>query len=54
MDYQKRIRILREDHDLTQRQVAQLPGTSQPATDYGGECAHPPPFGLIPNLCKYS
>ncbi len=29
MDYVKRIRDLREDHDLTQEAVAQLLGTSQ-------------------------
>ena len=29
MDYQKRIRDLREDHDLTQQQVAAILGTSQ-------------------------
>ena len=29
MEYQRRIRDLREDHDLTQRQVAELLGTSQ-------------------------
>ncbi len=30
MGYYKRIRDLREDHDLTQRQVAQRLGMSQP------------------------
>ena len=29
MEYQRRIRDLREDHDLTQQQVAALLGTSQ-------------------------
>ena len=29
MDYQRRIRDLREDHDLTQQQVADILGTSQ-------------------------
>ena len=29
MDYQRRIRDLREDHDLTQQQVAEILGTSQ-------------------------
>lgn len=30
MGYYKRIRDLREDHDLTQRQVAEILGMSQP------------------------
>ena len=29
MNYQRRIRDLREDHDLTQQQVAEILGTSQ-------------------------
>ena len=29
MDYQRRIRDLREDHDLTKQQVAEILGTSQ-------------------------
>ena len=29
MDYKRRIRDLREDHDLTQQQVAEILGTSQ-------------------------
>ena len=29
MQYQKRLRDLREDHDLTQFQIAELLGTSQ-------------------------
>ena len=29
MEYIKRLRDLREDHDLTQQQIAQLLGTSQ-------------------------
>ncbi|MBQ1620394.1 MAG: helix-turn-helix transcriptional regulator [Oscillospiraceae bacterium] len=29
MDYQRRLRDLREDHDLTQAQIAEILGTSQ-------------------------
>lgn len=29
MDYRKRIRDLREDHDKTQKEIAELLGTSQ-------------------------
>ena len=29
MDYRRRIRDLREDHDLTQSQIAEILGTSQ-------------------------
>jgi len=29
MDYQRRLRDLREDHDKTQSQIAQILGTSQ-------------------------
>ncbi len=29
MDYQRRLRDLREDHDKTQREIAQVIGTSQ-------------------------
>lgn len=29
MDYQRRMRDLREDHDKTQQQIAQILGTSQ-------------------------
>lgn len=29
MDYQRRLRDLREDHDKTQQQIAQILGTSQ-------------------------
>lgn len=29
MEYQQRLRDLREDHDLTQREIAEILGTSQ-------------------------
>ena len=53
MDYRKRIRDLREDHDLTQEQVAQMLGTSRTMyARYEREENELPSRHLI-KLCRY-
>ena len=53
MDYRKRIRDLREDHDLTQEQVAQILGTSQTMYARYERGANELPFRHLIKLCRY-
>lgn len=53
MDYKKRIRDLREDHDLTQEQVAQMLGTSQTMYARYERGANELPIRHLIKLCRY-
>mgnify|MGYP005766287355 CR=1 FL=1 len=53
MDYRKRIRDLREDHDLTQEQVAQILGTSQTMYARYERGANELPIRHLIKLCRY-
>ena len=53
MDYRKRIRDLREDHDLTQEQVAQILGTSQTMYARYERGANELPIRHLTKLCRY-
>ena len=50
--YQERIRALREDHDLTQEQVAQYLGTSQTMYARYERGANELPLRHLISLCK--
>ena len=50
--YQERIRALREDHDLTQEQVAQYLGTSQTMYARYERGASELPIRHLISLCK--
>ena len=50
--YQERIRALREDHDLTQEQVAQYLGTSQTMYARYERGASELPIRHLVSLCK--
>ena len=52
-DYIKRIRDLREDHDKTQSEIAQLLGTSQTMYARYERGANEIPVRHIIKLCKY-
>ncbi len=52
MDYQSRIRALREDHDLTQRQVAEYLGTFQTMYARYERGANELPIRHLIALCK--
>lgn len=52
MDYVKRIRDLREDHDLTQQQVATILGTSQTMYARYERAASELPIRHLISLCK--
>ena len=53
MSYQKRIRDLREDADLTQQQVAEKLGTSQTMYARYERGANELPIHHLLTLCKY-
>ena len=53
MNYIKRIRDLREDHDLTQQQVADILGTSQTMYARYERGANELPIHHLLVLCKY-
>lgn len=53
MDYMIRIRNLREDHDKTQREIAEVLGTSQTMYSRYERGANEMPVRLIIILCKY-
>ena len=53
MNYIKRIRDLREDHDLTQQQVADILGTSQTMYARYERGANEHPIHHLLALCKY-
>ena len=53
MDYLKRLRDLREDHDLTQRQVAEILGTSQTMYARYERGANELPIRHLLTLCDY-
>jgi len=53
MNYIKRIRDLREDHDLTQQQVADILGTSQTMYARYERGANELPIHHLLALCKY-
>ena len=50
--YQKRLRDLREDHDLTQKQVAEYLGTSQTMYARYERGANELPLHHLVSLCK--
>lgn len=52
MDYIKRIRDLREDHDMTQQQVADYLGTSQTMYARYERGANELPIHHLISLCK--
>ena len=52
MDYVKRIRDLREDNDLTQREVAEYLGTSQTKYARYERGAHELPIHHLISLCS--
>jgi len=52
MDYVRRIRDLREDHDLTQQQVADILGTSQTMYARYERGANELPIRHLITLCK--
>jgi len=52
MDYVRRIRDLREDHDLTQQQVADVLGTSQTMYARYERGANELPIRHLIALCK--
>ena len=52
MEYIKRIRDLREDHDLTQQQVADVLGTSQTMYARYERGANELPIRHLISLCK--
>ena len=51
--YQKRMRDLREDHDLTQREVAEILGTSQTMYARYERGANELPIRHLVALCDY-
>ncbi len=53
MDYIKRIRDLREDHDKTQQEVADYLGTSQTMYARYERGANELPIRHLIKLCKY-
>ena len=53
MDYIKRIRDLREDHDLTQQQIANILGTSQTMYARYERGANEMPIHHLLVLCDY-
>lgn len=53
MDYKKRMRDLREDHDLTQEQVAQMLGTSQTMYARYERGANELPIRHLIKLCRH-
>lgn len=53
MNYIKRIRDLREDHDLTQQQVADILGTSQTMYARYERGANEMPIHHLLTLCDY-
>ncbi|MBQ3482758.1 MAG: helix-turn-helix transcriptional regulator [Clostridia bacterium] len=53
MDYVKRIRDLREDHDKTQTEIAQLLGTSQTMYARYERGANELPIRHLLTLCVY-
>lgn len=52
-DYMNRLRALREDHDLTQAQVAEVLGTSQTMYARYERGANELPIRHLITLCKY-
>ncbi len=53
MTYMKRIRDLREDHDKTQQQIAELLGTSQTMYARYERGANELPLRHLITLCRY-
>ncbi len=53
MNYVKRIRDLREDHDLTQEQIARILGTSQTMYARYERGANELPIHHLVTLCKF-
>ena len=53
MTYQERIRGLREDSDLTQKQIADLLGVAQNTYSQYELDVHPMPVDYLIFLCKY-
>ena len=53
MDYRQRMRELREDHDLTQSDVAELLGTSQTMYARYERGANELPIRHLLTLCRY-
>ena len=53
MDYTKRIRDLREDHDKTQQEIADVLGTSQTMYARYERGANEMPIRHLITLCKY-
>ncbi|MBQ8235604.1 MAG: helix-turn-helix transcriptional regulator [Clostridia bacterium] len=53
MDYIKRIRDLREDHDKTQQQIADFLGTSQTMYARYERGANELPIRHLVKLCEY-
>ncbi len=53
MDYIKRIRDLREDHDRTQQEIAEVLGTSQTMYARYERGANELPIRHLITLCRY-
>ena len=53
MKYNEIIRALREDHDLTQKEIANLLGTEQSYYAKYENGKHPLPIDHLINLCEY-
>ena len=53
MEYQKRMRDLREDHDKTQTEIAEILGTSQTMYARYERGANELPIHHLVKLCKY-
>lgn len=53
MDYMIRMRNLREDHDKTQKQIADMLGTSQTMYSRYERGANEMPIRVLVALCKY-
>ena len=53
MTYQERIRGLREDRDLTQKQIADMLGVAQTTYSQYELSKRPMPIDYVIALCKY-
>ena len=53
MNYTKRLRDLREDHDLTQKEIARVLGTSQTMYARYERGANELPIRHLLTLCRY-
>lgn len=53
MTYQERIRELREDHDLKQREIAKMLGVAQTTYSQYEVGTNPMPIDYLIALCKF-